>query len=45
MAREALRVSSAFRRGVQAADAALAPRLGVSPAALIKAGVTEEELA
>jgi len=45
MAREALRASSAFRRGVQAADAALAPRLGVSPAALIKAGITEKDLA
>ena len=45
MAQEALRASSAFRRGVQAADATLAPRLGVSPAALIKAGITEKELA
>ena len=44
MAQEALRASSAFRRGVQAADTALAPRLGVSPTALIKAGITEKDL-
>ena len=45
MAREALRASAAFRRGVRAADAALAPLLGVSPAALIKAGISEAHLA
>ncbi len=45
MAREAFRASSAFRRGVLAADAALAPQLGVSPAALIKAGISEAHLA
>jgi acyl transferase domain-containing protein/NADPH:quinone reductase-like Zn-dependent oxidoreductase/short-subunit dehydrogenase/acyl carrier protein len=45
MAREAFRASSAFRRAVLAADAALAPRLGVSPAALIKAGVNDAALA
>lgn len=45
MAREAWRCSAAFRRGVRAADAALAPRLGVSPAAMIKAGVGEAALA
>ena len=45
MAREAFRASSAFRRAVLAADAALAPRLGVSPAALIKAGVSDAALA
>ena len=45
MAREAFRASPAFRRAVLAADAALAPRLGVSPAALIKAGVSDAQLA
>jgi acyl transferase domain-containing protein/NADPH:quinone reductase-like Zn-dependent oxidoreductase/acyl carrier protein len=45
MSRAAFRASSAFRRGVLAADAVLAPRLGVSPAALIKAGVSEAQLA
>ncbi|MFO0185056.1 MAG: type I polyketide synthase, partial [Alphaproteobacteria bacterium] len=45
MAREAFRASAAFRRAVLAADAVLAPRLGLSPAALIKAGVSEAELA
>ncbi len=45
MAREAFRASSAFRRAVLAADAVLAPRLGVSPAALIKAGVSDGALA
>ncbi|MCA3359588.1 MAG: SDR family NAD(P)-dependent oxidoreductase [Roseomonas sp.] len=45
MAREAFRASSVFRRTVLAADAALAPRLGVSPAALIKAGVSDAALA
>ena len=45
MAREALRTSPVFRRAVLAADAALAPRLGVSPAALIKAGVSDAALA
>ncbi|MFN9091555.1 MAG: acyltransferase domain-containing protein, partial [Alphaproteobacteria bacterium] len=45
MAREAFRASRSFRRGVLAADAMLAPRLGVSPAALIKAGVSEAQLA
>jgi|694.fasta_scaffold15360_3 acyl transferase domain-containing protein/NADPH:quinone reductase-like Zn-dependent oxidoreductase/acyl carrier protein len=45
MAREAFRASSAFRRAVLAADAALAPQLGVSPAALIKAGVSDAALA
>jgi len=45
MAREAFRASSAFRRAVLAADAVLAPRLGASPAALIKAGVNDAALA
>ena len=45
MARAAMRASAAFRRGVQEADAVLAPRLGVSPAALIKSGITEAALA
>ena len=45
MAREAFRASPAFRRAVLAADAALAPRLGVSPAALVKAGVSDAQLA
>ncbi|MFN7307008.1 MAG: acyltransferase domain-containing protein, partial [Acetobacteraceae bacterium] len=44
MAREAFRASPVFRRAVLAADAALAPRLGVSPAALIKAGVSDTAL-
>ncbi|MBW8269821.1 type I polyketide synthase, partial [Caldovatus aquaticus] len=45
MAREALAASAAFRAGVAEADAALAPRLGVSPLALLEAGVTAEALA
>jgi acyl transferase domain-containing protein/NADPH:quinone reductase-like Zn-dependent oxidoreductase/acyl carrier protein len=45
MARQAFRASSAFRRAVLAADAVLAPKLGVSPAALIKAGVSDAALA
>jgi len=44
MAREAFRASSAFRRAVLAADTVLAPRLGISPAALIKAGVSDATL-
>ena len=44
MAREAFRASSAFRRAVLAADSVLAPRLGISPAALIKAGVSDATL-
>ncbi|WP_372616769.1 SDR family NAD(P)-dependent oxidoreductase [Falsiroseomonas sp.] len=45
MARIALAHSSSFRRGMQAADAALAPLLGWSPLARIAAGITAEELA
>jgi acyl transferase domain-containing protein len=45
MARDALAHSRAFRRGLEAADAALAPLLGWSPRARIEAGVTAEELA
>ena len=45
MAREAFYASPVFQRAVLAADAVLAPRLGVSPAALIKAGVSDTALA
>jgi phthiocerol/phenolphthiocerol synthesis type-I polyketide synthase C len=45
MARGALATSPAFRRGLEAADAALAPLLGWSPLARIAAGLTAEELA
>jgi acyl transferase domain-containing protein/NADPH:quinone reductase-like Zn-dependent oxidoreductase/acyl carrier protein len=45
MARDALACSPGFRRGLEAADAALAPLLGWSPLARIAAGVTAEELA
>ncbi|HEV7265856.1 MAG TPA: type I polyketide synthase [Falsiroseomonas sp.] len=45
MARTALDHSATFRRGMQAADAALAPLLGWSPLARIAAGITAEELA
>jgi acyl transferase domain-containing protein/acyl carrier protein len=44
MARAALAHSPAFRRGLEAADAALAPLLGWSPLARIEAGLTAEEL-
>ncbi|WP_170985043.1 SDR family NAD(P)-dependent oxidoreductase [Roseomonas sp. AR75] len=45
MAQQALRNSAAFRDGLRAADAALAPLLGWSPFASIEAGVTAEALA
>jgi acyl transferase domain-containing protein/NADPH:quinone reductase-like Zn-dependent oxidoreductase/NAD(P)-dependent dehydrogenase (short-subunit alcohol dehydrogenase family)/acyl carrier protein len=45
MARAALAHSPAFRRSLEAADAALAPLLGWSPLARIEAGLTAEELA
>lgn len=45
MARDALAASPAFRAGVQAADAALAPLLGWSVAEALAAGVTAEALA
>jgi acyl transferase domain-containing protein/NADPH:quinone reductase-like Zn-dependent oxidoreductase/short-subunit dehydrogenase/acyl carrier protein len=44
MARDAFRASSVFRQEVLAADAVLAPRLGISPATLIKAGVSHTDL-
>ncbi|HYF06575.1 MAG TPA: type I polyketide synthase, partial [Acetobacteraceae bacterium] len=45
MAQAALCASPAFRAGIAEADAALAPRLGLSPRALIERGVTAEDLA
>ena len=45
MAQEALRGSAAFRAGVAAADAALAPLLGLSPLAILSDGVAAEALA
>ncbi|GGG35584.1 hypothetical protein GCM10010964_24330 [Caldovatus sediminis] len=45
MAQEALAASAEFRAGVAEADAALSPVLGVSPLAMLEAGVTAEALA
>ena len=45
MARTALRASPPFRRAMAEVDAALAPLLGWSPLARLKAGITAEELA
>lgn len=45
MAREALRHNAAFRTAMKAADAALAPLLGWSPATLLKRGVPGAMLA
>ncbi|WP_426955220.1 SDR family NAD(P)-dependent oxidoreductase [Muricoccus radiodurans] len=44
MAREAMRHSPDFRRGVEAVDAHLAPRLGWSVAAALADGITETAL-
>ncbi len=45
MARGALAQSAAFRRAFAPVDAALAPLLGWSPLAMLRAGVTAEQLA
>lgn len=45
MARAALAHSAAFRRAFRPVDAALAPLLGWSPLAMLRAGVTATELA